>query len=358
MLDSLLRAGTIGRALLFGAVAFFLFSIPALADCEPEAPMRDVALAATELASIDAYLTCHQYSDFAVSVREHRRRVAADLTFASATTIDDFRAFVLRYPESPLVQEALARINALNSAVSYLSYPSSMLIGTQAGQSTTEDAAQCANACTAHGTCQGYSFARGGVCTLFAGVTGRMPQGKVVSGALTEPPLASVEPSPSTAQQSDSSFMVRQGLFVSGRTLSEYSAGSGAVCQAGCAAERQCVAFVYEVSTGQCSLRASLVTSTPDPAYVSGMKASGAQSTPAPAPTFDIFNNVDLENPRNSPSDYSIMRNTSASLCEQLCAADNQCRAFTHNGDVNACILKSDYTRAVSYPGATSGEKR
>ncbi|MBN9023769.1 MAG: hypothetical protein J0H08_17120, partial [Rhizobiales bacterium] len=41
--------------------------------------------------------------------------------------------------------------------------------------------------------------------------------------------------------------------------------------------------------------------------------------------------------------------------CETLCLADPACRAFTHNGDNDVCILKSAAGKPKPFPNATSG---
>ena len=49
------------------------------------------------------------------------------------------------------------------------------------------------------------------------------------------------------------------------------------------------------------------------------------------------------------------LANLSYTQCQTQCIADEQCKAFTHNGQNNICILKSDVGETNLFLGATSG---
>ena len=46
---------------------------------------------------------------------------------------------------------------------------------------------------------------------------------------------------------------------------------------------------------------------------------------------------------------------TDLQSCTDACLADQQCRAFTYNGNADACFLKSGFEQMQPYEGAVSG---
>ncbi|HHY49003.1 MAG TPA: alpha-2-macroglobulin [Alphaproteobacteria bacterium] len=53
--------------------------------------------------------------------------------------------------------------------------------------------------------------------------------------------------------------------------------------------------------------------------------------------------------------DYSVLEDTTLDECEEACADDRICRAFTYNDKADWCFLKGDVGPAEEFRGATSG---
>lgn len=153
-----------------------------------------------------------------------------------------------------------------------------------------------------------------------------------------------------------------------GETIAQQSAQSEQVCEQACSDET-CQGYTFSASQKICWLWGDIRGRSPRGGMSSGSIAEIAFAPPTvlptpevesqpEVPTFNIFENTDLPNPQNSPSDYSMLRDTSLASCRSICLRDDRCRAFTHNGDANVCFLKSAYTQSINYPNATSGIKR
>jgi hypothetical protein len=71
---------------------------------------------------------------------------------------------------------------------------------------------------------------------------------------------------------------------------------------------------------------------------------------------FTILNGFDLpySDYRSGLSDPSL-RDISADACQQQCASDSRCRAFTYNANASVCILKDAVPQPAPFAGAVSG---
>jgi hypothetical protein len=140
-----------------------------------------------------------------------------------------------------------------------------------------------------------------------------------------------------------------------------------ATCQAACANDKACKAYSY-VKAGikgpkaVCFLKSSVVPATPDTCCTSGAKGTPKIATPTPAPGGDVFS-IEPGTDRLG-ADYKgfALDKPSVSVCQQACAQDPVCRAFSYvkagvKGPRPMCFLKSSIAPATPNSCCTSGAK-
>ena len=78
----------------------------------------------------------------------------------------------------------------------------------------------------------------------------------------------------------------------------------------------------------------------------------------ADASSFTLLNGFDLPNGdyRSGMNDPSL-RGISMGACQQQCAVEARCQAFTYNANVSVCILKNAVRQSAPFAGAISGIK-
>jgi hypothetical protein len=152
--------------------------------------------------------------------------------------------------------------------------------------------------------------------------------------------------SPRTATGDDKQFSIYLDTDAPGYDYQQFDPPSLSYCQSRCGAEAKCRAFTYNVEKKVCFLKdKATFLLRPHGDAITGRKTSGGQ--------FLIRRN------RDAPGhDYERRDPPSLSDCQNLCGADQQCRAFTYNDAKKVCFLKykSDI-RLVRDAGAITGIK-
>lgn len=161
-------------------------------------------------------------------------------------------------------------------------------------------------------------------------------------------------------------FVVYENAILGGVLAGQTRANSIIQCQRACTGE--CTGYTFITAERICKLWTTVSGRLPRGGHKSGALAEVPlgqfNTTRQPAPSaaastrYRRFRNIDLINPENSPLDYSILLYTSFRACEAICRQDQRCIAYTHNGNLDSCVLKSGYSSGRSFTNARSGIKR
>lgn len=136
-------------------------------------------------------------------------------------------------------------------------------------------------------------------------------------------------------------------------------------CARRCLADSQCAAFTHNGNKRICFLKTAAGKKKRFRRATSGIVTGRARQQvktvrpPSQGLTFEMLGNVDLpgfdyRNPRN---DQSLLA-TGVDGCQQRCASDVSCKAFTYNLEAGWCWLKTGIGRSAHFAGAVSGVKQ
>lgn len=251
------------RIPLLSALFLLFSSVGSFAQCQQsEFEMRQAALSSNDPRVSEQYFGCYRYSDNAISVRPHLRKLTINQeyrTIVDSKNEDAMLEFIIRNPEKS--RDAMTRIQEWRRERQFVIYTHSVLGGIPAGQIRTDTAAQCQKSCGAD--CAGFTFnSADRVCWLWEEVSGRLPRGGHTSGAIDALPITVSGPTsqptpPSNTKQSielmyDVDLPNPRNSSKDYRILRRTSLQS---CLSYCERDSKCRAFTHNGDANVCFLK-------------------------------------------------------------------------------------------------------
>jgi len=220
----------------------------------------------------------------------------------------------------------------------------------------------CEQACAGDPNCQAFTYVRPGFqganpqCWLKNTVSVSTSNNCCISGVKTALSGGS-SPAPSNTMEDNTD---RQGGDYRHFDL---ASPNPSLCEQACAGDPNCQAFTYvrpgfQGANPQCWLKNTVSVSTSNNCCISGVKtALSGGSSPAPSNTME-------DNTDRQGGDYRHfdLASPNPSLCEQACAGDPNCQAFTYvrpgfQGTNPQCWLKNTVPVSTSNNCCMSGVK-
>lgn len=111
---------------------------------------------------------------------------------------------------------------------------------------------------------------------------------------------------------------------------------------------------VFSLSGSSAFITRTLSECSPAETPVLAAETGGLENSPRSG--LELIWNTDLpgHDYRGGLTDPAL-RGVTRDQCATICEVDNRCRAYTHNGANNICLLKDGASRREVFPGATSG---
>lgn len=213
----------------------------------------------------------------------------------------------------------------------------------------------CAERCLRHGRCKGFSYDRwNGWCFL---------KDDMPASLLDPSSFIAVRTSasfPAVASTADEMHRLRRKKFTD-RAFATTRNGNYDACYTQCANTRECVAFTYDKTSGDCQMHQNTVGHFYDENFDAGFKRQlpeGAEAkvvTAAATPTVRI----EIEKGKYFKGDgIDKHEDASAKDCEALCLKDRRCQALEYKESERVCRLYSKIEPAVATTGTNVGYKR
>lgn len=303
----------------------------------------------------EQYLTCFPDGEGILAVRAKLQalRLDSDCRRLSASgSPGEVRDFILNNSEAFCAADLLERLQEIRRT--FVSYDLTQLVGTPMARGARPDAGACEQACQGRETCKGYTFdTRDSSCTLWSAVTGRQPWGSARSGS-TEPiavnrpqPARQPQTSPSTPSASSTvEFVYSRNSDMPGGDYQTLREMTLATCQSMCLRDTSCRGFTYNANAEVCFLKDSIRNERAFNGAISarkiGSNGGGSGDAGQRGSAFgELMPGVELANPTQRDSDFSIRQVTNVDQCRQSCLAVPQCRAFTYALAPRLCVMKS-----------------
>ena len=244
------------------------------------------------------------------------------------------------------------------------------------------DPADCQSACRADMHCIAWTYTQPAVvggtahCSLKAVIPEQIADICCVSGIERVPAPEMRQPPPVPADVAGA----KPGIELEGGTY-RYFGGSDATpqaCQTACRADGQCLAWDYArpgifSPEARCFLKNKSSRQVASPCCIAGFERQVADSANIPAPAPPCCAGAVAAAPAGATMPNTDLRGSSyrnfelasdnASLCQEACTADSQCRAWTYvhpglQGPQARCWLKNAVPQATANSCCTSGIER
>lgn len=146
-------------------------------------------------------------------------------------------------------------------------------------------------------------------------------------------------------------FEIKLDADFPGGDLHNYRNVPRETCESFCSGDSRCVGYSYVQSQKWCWLKSSLGALHHSSAVTSGVKMR-------PSPTVAARQSFDTRGGYDYPGgDFNHLPDIDRAQCEQFCARDERCVAYSHISSRNACWLKSTLFPPRPDADVTSGIK-